>query len=180
MLTFETRLSKPQWLELAGQFCRKERDIQELYDAIFSLSPKQVKQQYAGYVLLHVHRTCPALLTPKLPELLTLLDNGARIHTSIPRQLFSILQDRPLSEEIAGEVFAKAVDHFLDMKQQIAVRARALECCENVASQYDGLWPEVYELANSIQPQDSAGMRSIGGRILRRAMKEMEKGKQNP
>jgi len=176
MLTFETRLSKPQWLELTGEFCRKERNIQDLYDALFSLSPKQVKQQYAGYVLLHVHRTCPNLLSPKLPKLLTLLDKGAIIHSSIPRQLFSVLQDRALPEELAGEVFAKAVDHFLDMKQAIAVRARALECCENVASQYDGLWPEVYELANSIQPQDSAGMRSIGGRILRRAIKELAKG----
>ncbi len=176
MITFDTRLSKAQWLELTGQFCRKERDIQDLFDALFSLSPKQVKQQYAGYVLLHVHRTCPSLLSPKLPELLTLLDKGARIHSSIPRQLFSILQDRDVPEELAGEVFAKAVDHFLDLKNAIAIRARALECCQNVASQYEGLWPEVYELANSIQPQDSAGMRSIGGRILRRAMKELEKG----
>lgn len=175
MLTFRNRLSKAQWLDFAGQFCRKEQDIQVLFDALFSLSPKQVEQQYAGYVLLHVHRMCPDLLSPKLTELLTLLDKGARIHHSIPRQVFSVLQDRPLPEDIAGEVFAKAVDHFLDMKQPIAARARALETCENVASQYDGLWPEVYELANSIQPQDSAGMRSIGGRILRRAMKELKK-----
>jgi len=75
MITFDTRLTKAQWLELTGQFCRKERDIQDLYDALFSLSPKQVKQQYAGYVLLHVHRTCPSLLTPKLPELVGLLDS---------------------------------------------------------------------------------------------------------
>ncbi len=177
MITFDTRLSKAQWVELTGQFCRKERDIQDLYDALFlhSRNPKEVKQQYAGYVLLHVHRTCPSLLSPKLPELVNLLDADDN-HSSIPRQVFSVLQDRPLPEALAGEVFAKAVDHFLDMKQAIAVRARALECCENVASQYDGLWPEVYELANSIQPQDSAGMRSIGGRILRRALKELEKG----
>ena len=175
MITFDTRLTKAQWLELTGQFCRKERDIQDLYDALFSLSPKQIKQQYAGYVLLHVHRTCPSLLTPKLPELVGLLDADAKTHSSIPRQVYSILQDRPLPEELAGEVFAKAVDHFLDMRQAIAVRARALECCENVASQFEGLWPEVYELANSIQPQDSAGMRSIGGRISRRALKELKK-----
>lgn len=176
MLTFDTRLSKAQWLELTDQFCRKERDIQDLFDALFSLSPKQVKQQYAGYVLLHVHRKCPSLLSPKLPELVQLLDEGTRAHSSIPRQVYSVLQDRPLNEELAGEVFAKAVNHFLDMNQAIAIRARALETCANIASQYDGLWSEVYELAMSIQPQDSAGMRSIGGRIAKQARKALDKG----
>lgn len=177
MLTFDTRLSKAQWLEFADQFCRKEQDIQILFDALFSLSPKQVKQQHAGYVLLHVHRKCPDLLSPKLPALLTLLTDDPKTHPSIPRQVYSVLQDRPLPEALAGEVFAKAVDHFLAHSQAIAVRARALETCANVAAQYEGLWPEVYELAISVQPEDSAGMRSIGSRVARQALREMKKEK---
>lgn len=175
-MTFGTRLSKAQWLDYAGQFCRKEQDIQVLFDALFSLTPKQVGQQYAGYVLLHVHRMCPGVLSPKLKELVSLLADDPKIHHSIRRQVYSVLQDRPLPEEIAGEVFAKAVDHFLDHNMAIAVRARALSTCANVAIQYDGLWSEVYELATSVQSEDSWGMQSIGARTARQAMKELEKG----
>jgi hypothetical protein len=172
-MLLETRQTKAEMVDLADGFCRKAHDLEALFEALCSLSPKQQRQQYAGYVLLEVHRRCPDLLTARLTDLLSLLDGKQVMHESIPRQVFSVLQDRDLPEELAGEVFAKAVDYFLNLYQPIAARARALQTCANVAAQYSGLWPEVLELAREVKPHDPPGLRSIGARVASMARKKL-------
>ena len=166
---FATRLSADGYRELALAFCRKAYPIEALLKGLQTRSEGQVEQQRAGFLLLHVHRTCPRLLDGHLALLVDLLDGPeeATHHASYPRQAFSVLQDRPLAEAIAGRVFAKAVDYYLDRSLDVAVRVRALDAARNVATQYPGLWPEVRELAQLVGEEDRPGLRSLAGRILR-------------
>ena len=168
MIDWESCRSSHDLEALADRCCRKSIDIEVLLDALFRLSPKHRVQQYAAYTLLKVHRRCPDMLDPHLSRLVNLLrlPSGER-HVAIPRQVFAVLQDREIPEELAGEVFAKAVDTFLEKREPIAARARALDCCVNVAGQYEGLWEEVRELALSIDELESAGMQSVKRRALK-------------
>ncbi len=172
MFDFSSCGSKEEWQEVANAICTGNLPLQDLLGALHSTSPQQRQQQVAGYVLLQLARTCPASLDEHLQTLLELLDLPASAqHSSLPRQVFSVLQDRDLDEDLAGHVFAKAVDYFLDQQQAIAVRARALDVCANVATQYLGLWEEVTQLAQSIRPEEGAGMQSIRRRVLAQAAK---------
>ena len=152
--------------------------IFDLEESLFSITPKQREQQYAGYILLHLHRDHPALVTPLLPKLIELLDEAHKQtrHISIPRQVFSVFQDRAVPEELAGLLFERAVGFFLDTSEPIAGRARALEAAANVASQHDGLWEEIAELTTLVGPEESAGVKSIAKRMGQLAAKKLAKG----
>ncbi len=173
--------NKGDWAAAATACCRDGRALATLLEALTHPSTvpetsaaERHLQQRAGFVLLHVHRRCPKVLDAHLAPLLDLLDDEgllagaafAKTHASVPRQVFSVFQDRALKEELAGQVFAKAVDYFLSARQAIAVRARALDCAANVARQYPDLWPEVRTLAESIDTRSSAGLLSTRRRLL--------------
>lgn len=167
---------RSQWEAAATQFCRRSVPVELIFEAMLAPLHQRLasdlevrRQQRASYVLLHVYRRCPQLLPQQGMVLLPLLERSAfaKTHPSVPRQLFSIWQSEKFSEDDAGQVFAKAVDFFLDSTKAVAVRARALDCAANVARQYPGLWPEVQVLAESIEEEESVGLRSVGRRILR-------------
>lgn len=177
MLNFAQCRGKESWHHAAQDICAGAISLGELLDALrapFSDAPDPdaiKRQQYAGYVMLQVHRACPALLQAILDDLIDLLDHPQRNHASMPRQVFSIFQEENLEEDRAGHVFAKAVGYFLVPSNPIAVRARALDCAANIARQYPGLWPEVELLAANVSDEESPGMRSIRKRILFRKKK---------
>lgn len=171
---------KSDWQVAAREVCRGERSLEPLRRSLLDpahglKAPQALRvQQRAGYLLLHVHWRCPERLDELLPELLGLVEpGGPRTHASIARQVFSVFQDRPLPECLAGRCFAAAVATFADRGAPTAARARALDAAANVARQFAGLWPELAALAADVPPDEPPGVRSIAGRVALEAARNL-------
>ena len=179
MLQLHRCAGRDQWDSLAAQVCADAGSLLELLDALEGIplrdarggQPTQRTQQLAGYVLLHVHRKCPEVLTPHLDRLHNLLLNTDQRpqHASIPRQLYSVFQDRAVPERLAGTLYARALDDFLARGQAVGIRARALQTCANIAAQYDGLWTELAAVAAEVSSLEPPGILSISRRVAKQA-----------
>ena len=171
---------KSDWQVAAREVCRGRRSLSPLAQALVDVARERPSrerlrlQQRAGYLLLHVHWRCPERLAPLLPALLALVEPGASpAHVSIPRQVFSVFQDREVPEPLAGRLFTAAVATFLRRASPTAARARALEAAANVAQQYPGLWGELSAVADGVAPDERPGVLSVSRRVVDEARRRL-------
>ena len=184
-MKFDELNGKTDWAAAAGEFCRKATPIAKLLSAIQACparaesvsAQRQREQQIAGYVLLHVHRSCPAILDAHLEQLLDCLDPAVltSAHSSTSRQIMTVMQDRAVPERLAAKLFDRAAELWLDNAQHIGTRARALQVLGHLADQYPGLGNEVVELARLVPTPLSPGLSSMRKRILQRALHWQQK-----
>ena len=86
------------------------------------------------------------LIKPYLKKLIDGLSHAK--HDAVIRNTLRIFQDMDIPEDLQGDLYDKAIEFFIDLKQPAAIRIFSMSVMANIASPFPELQKEVLELIN--------------------------------
>lgn len=125
--------------------------------------------QKCSWVLGKIGEKKPHLIKPYHKRLVSKLkstDKGA-----FKRNIVRLYQYADIPEEVEGELYSQCLNFILNHSEAIAIRAFSMGVCEQVATKYTELVPELISAVEATVPNVSAGLKNRAMHTLRRLNK---------
>lgn len=142
----------PQHLEVLMQLAFDDRDQ---------------RNWRAAWMVDRIHEKHPELVIPYLPAMTDFLFTTQQAGKK--RHLLKLISLHPVPEDRMVTLLNYCIEIFTDAGEPVAVRVHAMQVLYNIAEQEPGFGGELIELIeNEIELHGSAGIRSRGGKLLKK------------
>jgi hypothetical protein len=123
--------------------------------------------QRSAWVVGHYAEKYPTLILPYLEQML-LKTQAVGVHDAVKRNVIRLLQNIEIPEQLLGMVVTICFDFLETPKEAVAIKAFSIKILAKIATQETDLQHELCLLIEDQMEHQSAGFRSIGGKILKK------------
>ena len=163
-------LSNENVTEVAHSIMGDPSRFKQLMQLFFSKEYRV--NQRAAWVMSHCVDKQPELIIPYLPKMVKNLYKPT--NDAIKRNTMRVFQLVDIPESLWGETLEKCFEYMESNSEPIAVRVFAMTVAYQISQNVPEIKHELKELIEEMMVYGSAGIKSRGGKLLKKLEKELE------
>lgn len=145
--------------------------FKQLMDLFFSQEYRV--NQRAAWVMSHCVDKEPELIIPYLTKMVKNLYKPS--NDAIKRNTMRVFQQVEIPEKLWGETLEKCFEYMESNSEAIAIRVFAMTVAYQISQKVPEIKPELKALIEEMMVYGSAGIKSRGGKILKKLEKEINR-----